>query len=67
MCWLVVVEHEVDGVRGRADEDNLKDGVVEIIGIVKCPEQVNVSCYIDNQIQKLRFKGDARRALGNNR
>jgi hypothetical protein len=32
-----VVEHEVDRVRGCADEDNLEDGVVERLGLVEGP------------------------------
>jgi hypothetical protein len=32
-----IVEHEVYGVRGRADEDNLEDGVVERLGLVEGP------------------------------
>jgi hypothetical protein len=27
--WFVVIQHEVYGIRRRADKDNLEDGVVE--------------------------------------
>jgi hypothetical protein len=37
MRWFVVVEHKVDGVRGGADEDDFKDGVVERAGLVEGP------------------------------
>jgi hypothetical protein len=37
MSRLEVVEHQVYGVRGRADEDDFEDGVVERIGLVKGP------------------------------
>jgi hypothetical protein len=35
--WFVVVQHEVHGVCGRADEDNLEAGIVEGLGLVEGP------------------------------
>jgi hypothetical protein len=35
--WLEVVKHEVDGVRGGADEDYLEDGVIERVGLIEGP------------------------------
>lgn len=63
MGGLIVVQHQINGVRGRADEDDLKDGIVERFGFVKGPEQVDVPGDVDNQIEQLRFEGDARCAL----
>jgi hypothetical protein len=63
VSWLVVVEHEVYGVRGRADEDDLEDGVVERFRCVESPYKINVSCKVDNQVEELRLERDAGRAL----
>jgi hypothetical protein len=60
---FIVIEHEVDSVCGSADEDDLKDGVVEGLGLVECPQQVDVSCEVDNEVEELRLERDARRAL----
>jgi len=59
---LVVVEHEVDDVGLRRDEDDLKDGVPDVFGRVR-PEQIEVSGHVDGQVEELRFEGDAGRAL----
>jgi hypothetical protein len=58
-----IVEHEVYGVRGRADEDNLEDGVVERLGLVEGPQQIDVSCEVDDEVQELRLERNARCAL----
>jgi hypothetical protein len=50
---LVVVEHEVDGVRGGADEDDLEDGVVERAGRVEGPEKVDVSRHVYDEVEEL--------------
>jgi hypothetical protein len=61
--WFVVVEHEVYGVCGRADEDNFEDGVVKRSGLVEGPQEINVSCEVDNQVKELRLERDTGRAL----
>jgi hypothetical protein len=38
MSGLEVVQHKVDYVGGRADEDDLEDGVVERGWIIECPQ-----------------------------
>ena len=53
---LVVVEHEVDGVRGTADEDDLEDGVVERFGQVEGPEKIDVSCHVYDEVEELRLE-----------
>ncbi len=63
MGGLEVVEHEVYGVRGCADEDNLKDSIVQRIGVVEGPQQIDVSTEVNNQIQELRLERDAGRTL----
>lgn len=63
MCRLEVVEHEVHGVRGCADKDDLKDSVIQRVRVVEGPEKVNVSSKVDNQVQKLRLERDTGRAL----
>jgi hypothetical protein len=63
MCGLVVVEHEVDGVRGGADENDLEDSVVEGAGLVEGPQQVDVSREVDNEVEELRLERDTGRAL----
>lgn len=63
MCRLVVVEHEVDGVGRSADEDDLEDGVVERLGFVEGPEEVDVTREVDDQVEELRLERDTRCAL----
>lgn len=53
MGGLVVVKHEVDGVRGAADEDDLENGVVERLGLVKGPEKVDVARDIYDEVEEL--------------
>lgn len=60
---LVVVKHQVDGVRGAADKDDLEDGVVERFRQVEGPEKVDVSCHVYNEVEELRLERDAGRAL----
>lgn len=48
-----IVEHEINGIRGCADEDNLEDGIVQRVGVVECPEEVDVSTKVYNQVQEL--------------
>jgi hypothetical protein len=50
---LVVVEHQINGVCGSADEDDLEDGVVECRGRVEGPEEVYVSRYVYDEIEEL--------------
>lgn len=63
---LEVVEHEVYGIRGCADEDDLEDGVVQRMGVVEGPEKVDVSTKVNNQVQELRLERNAGRALFSN-
>lgn len=63
MGRLEVVEHEVYGIRGCADEDDLEDGVVQRMRVVEGPEKVDVSTKVNNQVQELRLEGDTGRAL----
>jgi hypothetical protein len=63
VSWFVVVQHEVYGVRGRADEDNFEAGVVECLGLVEGPQKIDVSGKVDNQVEELRLERDAGRAL----
>lgn len=65
MGGLEVVEHEVYGVGGCADEDDLEDSVVQRIGVVEGPEKVDVSTEVYDQVQELRLERDAGRALFN--
>lgn len=58
-----VVEHEVHGVCGCADEDDLEDGVVQRIGVVEGPQKVDVSTKVYNQVQELRLERDTGRTL----
>lgn len=60
---FVVVEHKVDGVRRCADEDDLEDGVVQRIRVVKGPKEVNVTTEVHDQVQKLRLERDTGRTL----
>ena len=60
---LVVVEHQVDGVRGSADKDDLEDGVVERLGLVEGPQKIDVARDIYNKVEELRLERDAGRAL----
>lgn len=53
MRGLVVVEHEVDRVRGRANEYDLEDGVVERLGFVEGPEKVDISRNVYDQVKEL--------------
>ena len=63
MGGLEVVEHEVNSVRGCADEDYLEDGVVKRIWVVEGPKEVDVSTEIHNQVEKLRLERDTGRTL----
>lgn len=56
MGGLEVVEHEVYGIRGSADEDDLEDGVVQRVRVVEGPEEVDVSAKVNNQVQELRLE-----------
>ena len=60
---FVVVEHEVDGVRGGADEDDLEDGVVERLGLVEGPEKIDVTRNVYDEVEELRLERDAGCAL----
>jgi hypothetical protein len=53
---LEVVEHEVYGVRRCTDEHNLEYGVVERMGVVEGPQEVDVSSKVHNQVQELRLE-----------
>ena len=56
MGRLKVVEHEVYRVRRCADENNLEYGVVERMGVVEGPQEVDVSSEVHNQVQELRLE-----------
>jgi hypothetical protein len=58
-----IVKHEVDRVCRGADEDNLENGVVERLGVVEGPEQVDISGEVNNQVQELRLERNAGCAL----
>ena len=58
MRGLVVDEHEVDDVGLRGDEDDLEEGVPEVLGRVG-PEEVEVARDVDGEVEELRFEGDA--------
>lgn len=60
---LKVVEHEVYGVGRCADEDDLEDGVVQRLGLVEGPQEVNVPCEVHDEVQELRFERNTGRAL----
>ena len=59
MGRLKVVEHEVYRVRRCADENNLEYGVVERMGVVEGPQEVDVSSEVHNQVQELRLERNA--------
>lgn len=63
MGRLEVVEHEVYGVCGGADENDLKDSVVQRIGVVEGPKEVDVSTEIHDQVQELRLERYTGRTL----
>ena len=63
MGRLKVVEHEVYRVRRCADENNLEYGVVERMGVVEGPEEVDVTREVDDQVEELRLERDTRCAL----
>jgi hypothetical protein len=60
---FVVVEHQVDGVSRGANEDNLENGVVEVLRVVERPEQVDVASDVNEEVQELRLEGYAGCAL----
>lgn len=37
VSWFVIVQHEVNDIARRSKEDNLEDGIVQALGIVKRP------------------------------
>ena len=55
----VVVEHEVDGVGGGDEEDDLENGEVQLRELVKGPQQVDITRDVDNEVEELRFERDA--------
>jgi hypothetical protein len=60
---LVVVKHQVNGVRGSADEDDLENGVVERLGLVEGPEKIDVTRNVYDEVEELRLERDAGCAL----
>lgn len=60
---LVVVEHQVNGVRGSADEDDLENGIVERLGLVEGPEKIDVARNVYDEVEELRLERDAGCAL----
>lgn len=58
MGGLEVIEHEVNGIRGCADEDYLEDGVVKRLWVIEGPKQVDIPAEIHNQVEELRFERD---------
>ena len=63
MGGLVVVEHQVDGVRGSTDEDDLENGVVERLGLVEGPEKIDVARNVYDEVEELRLERDTGCAL----
>ena len=62
MRRLVIVEHEVDDIELRSDEDDLECCVPQALRRVR-PEEVKVSCYIYTEVEELGLEGDACCAL----
>ncbi|RDW88112.1 hypothetical protein BP6252_00144 [Coleophoma cylindrospora] len=58
---LVRCGHQVDGVAGAGEEEELEDGVVGAVG--EGPEEIEVPRHVDEQIEGLRLEGDSRTAL----
>lgn len=63
MGGLEIVEHEVNGVGGCADEHNLENGIVQRVRVVEGPKEVNVSTEVNNQVKELRLERDTGRTL----
>ena len=61
MGWFVNCGHQIDGIAGGCEEEELEDGVVGATG--EGPEQINIASYVDYQIQRLRFEGYSRAGL----
>lgn len=60
---LVVVQHQVDCVGGRRDEDEFQQSVPEgFCGVG--PEEVEVARHVDDQVQELRLEAYAACAAG---
>lgn len=55
--WLVGVRHEVDSIARRAYEKDLEYRVIGTVG--KGPEEIDVSCDVNYQVESLRFEGYA--------
>jgi hypothetical protein len=63
MRRLVVIQHKVEGIRGCADENDFEYGIVQTLRQVECPQKIDVSSHINDKVEDLRFKRDARRTL----
>jgi hypothetical protein len=46
----VLGEHEVDGVAGGGEEEELKGGIVEGGGEIERPEEVEVASYVNKKV-----------------
>ena len=46
--WFVDSGHQVNGVAGGGEEEELEDGVVGAVG--EGPEEIDITRYVDNQI-----------------
>ena len=55
MCGLIVDQHQVDHIALAADEDDLEDGVPEVLGRVR-PEEIEVPGDVDDEVEELRFE-----------
>lgn len=53
MGRFVVIQHQINGVGGGAYEDDLEDGVVERSRVVEGPDEVDVACQVDHEVQEL--------------
>ena len=62
MSWLVIIQHQVNGVELCADEDDLEGCVPERLRWVG-PEEVEVAGHVYGQVEELGFEGNAGCAL----
>lgn len=58
MSRLIIVQHQVYGIRRRRDEDDLEDGVIERIGFIEGPEQIHIASYVNGEVEELTFERD---------
>jgi len=56
MRGLVIVEHQVDCVRRGTDEDDFEARVIQCVGIIKGPYEVDVAGEVHDEVEKLRLE-----------